>query len=91
MHVKKLRLLQKKGDDIPHDKAIEKTRKYLTGAALMAQHAWPVPARTSLPRSPQCPRDRHHAGQGPTGPRVNDPLCHLAPWKPVSALCNGAT
>jgi hypothetical protein len=30
LHVKKLRLLQKKGDDIPPDKAIEKTRKYLT-------------------------------------------------------------
>lgn len=30
LHVKKLRLLQKRGDDIPKDKAIEKTRKYLT-------------------------------------------------------------
>ena len=30
LHVKKLRLLQKRGDDIPAGKAIEKTRKYLT-------------------------------------------------------------
>ncbi len=29
MHVKKLRLLQRKGDDISKNKLLEKTRKYL--------------------------------------------------------------
>jgi hypothetical protein len=39
VHIKKLRLLQKKGDGIPKEKAIEKTRKYLTGLHLRAHAA----------------------------------------------------
>lgn len=59
LHVKKLRLLQKRGDDIPKDKAIEKTRKYLT---VVGNAIADLCARASAGTLPGCrlPSDELH-------------------------------
>ncbi|CAL8472046.1 g11588 [Coccomyxa elongata] len=51
LHVKKLRLLQKRGDDIPKDKAIEKTRKYLTVVGNAISHLCSRAGAGTLPGS----------------------------------------
>ena len=52
MHVKKLRLLQRKGDDISKSKLLEKTRKYLdvigTRIAELCADEADLPSRETL-------------------------------------------